>query len=82
MQGRHPGHQAAGFTAEERALVQSLALGGTDDIAARRLGISTRTLRRRVAALMTRLDATSRFQVAANAAHSGLLPCDTAPGGP
>ncbi|MGW7431062.1 hypothetical protein ACWGIN_16075 [Streptomyces sp. NPDC054861] len=43
----------------ERAVLRSLAAGHTDETAARLLGVSLRTYRRRVAALMT---ARSRFQ--------------------
>lgn len=69
--------------AYQRALVQALVLGNTDDIVARRLGISPRTFRRRLATLMTRLGCTSRFQTGAQAVRAGLLPHDDrqAPGG-
>ncbi|MEV4425935.1 helix-turn-helix transcriptional regulator [Streptomyces sp. NPDC049602] len=46
----------------ERAVLRSLAAGHTDETASRLLGVSLRTYRRRVAALMTALDARSRFQ--------------------
>lgn len=46
----------------ERAVLRALAAGHTDEAASRRLGMSLRTYRRRVAALMTTLDARSRFQ--------------------
>lgn len=66
----------AGFTAEERAVVRALAFGGTDETVARRLGVSPRTLRRRIATVMVHLDATSRFQAGAEAAQAGLIPRD------
>ncbi|MET9671845.1 DUF6879 family protein [Streptomyces sp. NPDC006482] len=47
---------------DERAVLRSLAAGHTDETASRLLGMSLRTYRRRVAALMTALDARSRFQ--------------------
>ncbi|MFH8625812.1 DNA-binding response regulator [Streptomyces vietnamensis] len=46
----------------ERAVLRSLAAGHTDEAASRRLGVSLRTYRRRVAALMAALGARSRFQ--------------------
>ncbi|MFE0700082.1 helix-turn-helix transcriptional regulator [Streptomyces sp. NPDC058872] len=46
----------------ERAVLRALAAGHTDEAASRRLGVSLRTYRRRVAALMAALDARSRFQ--------------------
>ncbi|MFE5711411.1 DNA-binding response regulator [Streptomyces sp. NPDC056501] len=47
---------------DERAVLRSLAAGHTDATASRLLGVSLRTYRRRVASLMTALDARSRFQ--------------------
>ncbi|MFH8625908.1 DNA-binding response regulator [Streptomyces vietnamensis] len=46
----------------ERAVLRALAAGHTDEAASRRLGVSLRTYRRRVAALMATLNARSRFQ--------------------
>ncbi|MGW4699266.1 DUF6879 family protein [Streptomyces sp. NPDC004285] len=46
----------------ERAVLRALAAGHTDEAASRRLGVSLRTYRRRVAALMAALGARSRFQ--------------------
>ncbi|MFF2775122.1 DNA-binding response regulator [Streptomyces sp. NPDC058052] len=48
--------------ADGRAVLRSLAAGHTDETASRLLGLSLRTYRRRVAALMTALGARSRFQ--------------------
>lgn len=64
------------LTPEQRALLAALARGGRDEIVARRLGISTRTFRRRLTELMRQLGATSRFQAGAHAAHAGLLTPD------
>ena len=55
-----------------REILQSLASGLTDESAARRLGISLRTYRRRVADLMTGLNAGSRFQAGLHAGQLGL----------
>ncbi|MEI5097778.1 DNA-binding response regulator [Streptomyces sp. PmtG] len=47
---------------EARLVLQALSDGLTDEAGARRLGMSLRTYRRRVAELMAELGATSRFQ--------------------
>ncbi|MER5905331.1 hypothetical protein ABT150_35495 [Streptomyces mirabilis] len=44
-----------------------------DETTARRPGLSARTLRRRITDLTTHLEATSRFQAAAQAARRGWL---------
>ncbi len=64
---------ANGLTAGETALLRLLATGLTDETAARQLGISVRTARRQVAALMDRLGASSRFQAGHMAAQRGWL---------
>ncbi|MEV7570087.1 helix-turn-helix transcriptional regulator [Streptomyces tanashiensis] len=46
----------------ERTVLRALAAGHTDEAASRRLGVSLRTYRRRVADVMDALDARSRFQ--------------------
>lgn len=58
--------------ADGRAILQSLASGLTDASAARRLGVSLRTYRRRVAELMAALEAGSRFQAGLRAGELGL----------
>ncbi|MDQ0377749.1 helix-turn-helix transcriptional regulator [Amycolatopsis thermophila] len=66
----------AGF-AELRALapriLDELATGSKDETAARALGLSVRTYRRRVAELMSALGATSRFQAGVRARELGLV---------
>ncbi|MFF3062543.1 helix-turn-helix domain-containing protein [Streptomyces sp. NPDC057909] len=52
----------AQFNEDERQLVQILAAGLKDETAARHLGLGVRTIRRRIAAVMEQLDATTRFQ--------------------
>ncbi|MDQ2847647.1 MAG: helix-turn-helix transcriptional regulator, partial [Actinomycetota bacterium] len=44
-----------------------------DGVAARRLGISERTMRRRVSAVMELLGATSRFDAGVKAARAGWI---------
>ena len=55
-------------------VLTQLCAGNTDSHAARRLGISLRTYRRRVATIMQELGAESRFQAGALAVEAGLLP--------
>jgi DNA-binding NarL/FixJ family response regulator len=57
---------------EAREILRTLGAGLTDEAAARRLGTSLRTYRRRVAELMTALDAGSRFQAGVRAGELGL----------
>jgi DNA-binding CsgD family transcriptional regulator len=63
----------AGLSDRERELLALLSAGCTDESAAARLGISVRTVRRMMAAIMTRLGARSRFQAGLKAADRGLL---------
>ncbi len=56
-----------------RFLLQQLAAGAHDEHIARVLGISLRTVRRRVADLMSELGADSRFQAGVEAARRGWL---------
>lgn len=62
-----------GITAHEKTLLRYLLAGLTDEATARRLGVSVRTARRQVAALMGKLGASSRFQAGHEAARRGLL---------
>ncbi|MFE3071430.1 LuxR family transcriptional regulator [Streptomyces sp. NPDC059247] len=57
----------------DRRLLRLLAAGADDEVIARELGVSRRTLFRRVQVLMARLGATSRFQMALQAQRSGWL---------
>ncbi len=67
LQGEHP-H----LDAESRTVLRALGSGATDETAARRLGMSLRTYRRRVAGLLDALDAASRFQAGVRAGEMGL----------
>jgi hypothetical protein len=69
---RLPGTAAPHLDPGSRAVLRALAAGLTDAAAARRLGVSLRTYRRRVAELMTTLDADSRFQAGLRAGELGL----------
>lgn len=61
------------LTAEERQVLTFLATGKTDETAARELGVSVRHLRRRVARLMARLGADSRFEAGLEASRRGWI---------
>ncbi len=56
-----------------REILEQLGSGCKDETAARTLGVSLRTYRRRVAELMELLGASSRFQAGARAREAGLL---------
>lgn len=56
-----------------RTILEHLAAGAKDDAIAHRLGISVRTCRRHIAAIMEHLDANSRFEAGVLAQRRGLL---------
>jgi DNA-binding NarL/FixJ family response regulator len=58
--------------ADGRALLRMLTTGLTDEAAARRMGLSLRTYRRRVAEMMRLLEAESRFQAGVRAGELGI----------
>ncbi|MFI8437325.1 LuxR family transcriptional regulator [Streptomyces sp. NPDC079020] len=62
-----------GLPPADRRLLWLLAGGASDDTIARELGISRRTLFRRIQVLMARLGAANRFQMALQAQRSGWL---------
>ncbi|MFI6523161.1 DNA-binding response regulator [Streptomyces uncialis] len=62
----------AHLDADGRMILKALASGLTDESAAKRLGVSLRTYRRRVAELMAALEADSRFQAGLRAGELGL----------
>jgi DNA-binding NarL/FixJ family response regulator len=64
---------ATSLTRQERALLALLATGATDEAAASRLGLSSRTVRRRLRAAMDKLGATSRFQAGYLAGTQDLI---------
>ncbi|ACU75081.1 transcriptional regulator, TrmB [Catenulispora acidiphila DSM 44928] len=69
----NPIDTATGLSDTERILLTMLADGATDESAAKRLGVSLRTVRRIMADLMRRLDAGSRFEAGIKAARRGWL---------
>ncbi|MFD8686594.1 LuxR family transcriptional regulator [Streptomyces sp. NPDC059651] len=62
-----------GLPPGDRRLLWLLAGGASDDVIAREMGISRRTLFRRLSVLMARLGAANRFQMALQAQRSGWL---------
>jgi DNA-binding CsgD family transcriptional regulator len=62
---------APGLTTREREVLVMLSEGRTDESMAAQLGLSVRTVRRMISALMVRLDARSRFQAGVRAANLG-----------
>ncbi|GGP78722.1 helix-turn-helix transcriptional regulator [Saccharothrix coeruleofusca] len=60
-------------TGEDLVLLQHLSDGAKDENVARQLGLSVRTVRRKISHLLERLDATSRFQAGVLAARRGWI---------
>ncbi|MFE6735621.1 hypothetical protein [Microbacterium sp. NPDC057650] len=60
-------------TADERVLIALLASGLKDEAIARQLDVHVHTARRRISAVIERLDATTRFQAGLQAARRGWL---------
>jgi len=56
-----------------RVVLELLQLGMKDETIARQLGVSLRTVRRRIAALMDELGVATRFQAGLEAARRGLI---------
>lgn len=73
----HSPRPRSDISEEDRRLLALLARGAKDEQVARVQSVSVRTVRARVAALMTALGARSRFQLATLAAQRGWLPAPT-----
>jgi DNA-binding CsgD family transcriptional regulator len=58
---------------KDRKIITLMAAGLTDEAIARRIGLSRRTVVRRIAVLLDRLGATTRFQAGVQAANRGWL---------
>lgn len=67
-----PGYSGA-LGVLKTSILGMLAAGLTDNVIARRTGISERTLRRHIAAIMRDMSADSRFQAGVTAAKAGLV---------
>ena len=61
------------LTATQQAVLELMAQGLNDAAIARRAGLSTTTVRRHVAAILHRLDVTSRFAAGAAAQRNGWI---------
>jgi DNA-binding CsgD family transcriptional regulator len=60
-------------TPDERDLVALIAAGATDEVVAHRLGVSVRTVRRRLHDLLDELGASNRFHAGVEAARRGWI---------
>lgn len=67
-----PKDRLTGLSEIDRQLLNLLADGLTDETAAKRLGLSVRTVRRSMARIMRELDATSRFEAGLKAQREWL----------
>jgi DNA-binding NarL/FixJ family response regulator len=63
----------AGESATRRLLLEQLTRGAKDEQIARELGLSLRTVRRRVAEVLGELGADSRFQAGVEAVRRGWI---------
>ena len=66
-------------TEDELALLRLLSRGLTDEVVAQKLGLTGRTLRRRLRSAMDKLDASSRFEAGFKLARSGWLEIGSSP---
>jgi DNA-binding CsgD family transcriptional regulator len=64
---------AVQLSEKDRVIITLMAAGLTDEAIARRLSLSRRTVVRRIAVLLDRLGATTRFQAGVQAANRGWL---------
>jgi hypothetical protein len=69
----HVDHDSGGDDDVRQVILEHLAMGFKDDVISRRLGLSVRTCRRHIAAIMERLNASSRFQAGVLARERGML---------
>lgn len=65
--------EADSLTERDRVILHLLSLGIKDDVIARQLGVSVRTIRRQISALFEKLGVTSRFQAGFQAVQRGWL---------
>ncbi|WP_371500497.1 helix-turn-helix transcriptional regulator [Kitasatospora sp. NBC_00374] len=72
--GRPAAPTALGLSRQQAQTLELLADGMTDEVIAKRMGVSSRTIRRIVAELLEQLQARSRFEAGKRAVQAGLLP--------
>ena len=70
---RHDGASRVSLTPREHEVLAAMADGASNKVIARRLGISLHTVKFHVAAILSKLDADSRTEAVARAAHLGLV---------
>jgi DNA-binding CsgD family transcriptional regulator len=73
LKPKRPVAPASRLTSAQQAVLELMAEGLHDAAIARRAGMSTTTVRRHIAAIMTRLDVTSRFAAGAAAQRHGWI---------
>jgi len=66
-------HRPLAPTQDELALLTLMSHGYTDEVIAQKLGLTARTLRRRLRSAMDKLGAASRFEAGYRLARSGWL---------
>ena len=71
--GEHPAEPAAETRTGFEGLLTMLSAGMTDEAIARQLGVSARTVQRRISDLMESLGSRNRFQAGVQAVRHGLL---------
>lgn len=67
------GTEDSGITSRDAQILSLLAAGASDSTIARQVGVSQRTVERRLRTIMEGLGATTRFQAGAQAVRRGLL---------
>jgi DNA-binding NarL/FixJ family response regulator len=70
---RDDGASRVSLTPREHEVLAAMADGASNKVIARRLGISLHTVKFHVAAILSKLDADSRTEAVARAAHLGLV---------
>jgi DNA-binding NarL/FixJ family response regulator len=70
---RHDSASRVSLTPREQEVLTAMADGASNKVIARRLGISIHTAKFHVAAILAKLDADSRTEAVARAAHLGLV---------
>jgi len=70
---RNDGANRVSLTPREHEVLAAMADGASNKVIARRLGISLHTAKFHVAAILAKLDADSRTEAVARAAHLGLV---------
>jgi DNA-binding NarL/FixJ family response regulator len=70
---RDDGASRVSLTPREHEVLAAMADGASNKVIARRLGISLYTAKFHVAAILAKLDADSRTEAVARAAHLGLV---------